>query len=512
MGRFSSDNRQNSRDIYSILAERDAKAKKKAAPPQAMPPVGQTPETVAPRPAAPQPAAPRPEKKAPRKGTKVFWLSCLIFVAVFYAATFIGLQVLKGWLVKFEAAQPTVKSQEVFDSLFGDPDWKTLYETAGLEAGSYEDADTFAAFMETKVGGEDLTFLETSAGLSGDKKYVVCLGDEKLGTFTLEDKNDAQGMTAVPDWQLSDVTFFLEGQETFRILMAEGNTAYINGIALTDDQVVARRTSQADAYLPTFAPKTRIQILEVKGLLTVPVVEIRDAEGQALEVTYDADTAIFSQVMSQEELPEERETLALTALKTYALYMSGKAGRGDVGKYFDKNSETYASIMAADLAWVQKGSDYTFTDESVTDYRTHGEEIFSVRVSVDLNITRKEDGTVKTTDITQSMFFAKNSSGDWVCYEMTAVDASEWLEEVRLVFLKDGEVLSDTFVDAESTFITCPLVTAPEGQTLKGWTVEAKDENGRPVLRLMFAPDENGRMDLPSGTVLIPMVLSPLFE
>ena len=248
------------------------------------------------------------------------------------------------------------------------------------------------------------------------------------------------------------------------------------------------------------------------GLLTVPTVEIRDAQGQALGVTYDAETGTFSQEMTAEELPEERRTLALKAIETYALYMSGKATRGDVGKYFDKNSETYASIMEADLNWVQKGSDYTFTDETVTDYRTHGEEIFSVRVSVDLNITRKEDGSVKTTDITQSMFFAKNASGDWVCYEMTAVDATVWLEEVRLVFMKDGEVLSDAFVDAESTTVICPLVSAPEGQTFKGWTVEAKDESGRPVLRLMFAPDENGVMNLPSGTVLIPMVLSPLFE
>jgi len=240
-------------------------------------------------------------------------------------------------------------------------------------------------------------------------------------------------------------------------------------------------------------------------------VEIRDAQGQSFDVTYDADTGTFSQEMPAEELPEERKDLALNALETYALYMSGKATKAQVGKYFDKNSETYASIMAADLNWVQKGSDYTFTDESVTDYRTHGEEIFSVRVSVDLNITRKEDGSVKTTDITQSMFFAKNSSGEWVCFEMTAVDAGLWLEEVRLVFMKDGEIISDTFVDAESTTVTCPLVTAPEGQTFKGWTVEAKDENGRPVLRLMFAPDENGVMNLPSGTVLIPMVLSPLF-
>ena len=504
MGKFSSNNRQDPRDIYSILAERETKSKKPASA-QAMPRMEQPRE-----PAAPQPV--QPKAKGPRKGTLAFWLGCLIFVFVFYAGTFIGLNFLKAWLVKFEAAQPTVKCQEVFDGLFADPDWKELYDLAGMEDGSYEGADAFAAFMEAKAGDSELSLLETSAGLSGDKKYVVWLGEEKLATFTLEDHNDSKGMAKVPDWQLGQVEFFLEGQERFRILMAEGNTAYVNGIALTDDQLVARRTSRADEYLPTFAPRTGLQILEVTGLLNTPTVEIRDAQGQALTVTYDAGSATFCQELAAEELPEERQTLALNALETYALYMSGKATKAQVGKYFDKNSDTYASIMDADLNWVQKGSEYTFTDKSVTDYRTHGEEIFSVRVSVDLNITRKEDSSVKTTDITQSMFFAKNSAGDWVCYEMTAVDASEWLEEVRLVFLKDGEVLSDTFVDAGSSSVTCPLVSVPEGKTFKGWTVEEKDENGQTVLRLVFSPDENGLMALPSGTVLTPMTLSPLFE
>lgn len=519
MGKFSSSNKNNPVDIYTILAEREAKSRKKpAVSAPAMAPMPMPEKAVIPKPIPrpipqpiPQPVAPE-GKKPSVMGTMIFWLCCLAFVFLFYVGTFVGLNFLRDWLVKFEAAQPTVKCQQVFDELFADPDWAALYQLSGMESAGYEGAEAFETYMDAKVAGQELTYLETSAGLSGDKKYVVWLGDEKLATFTLEDQNDAQGMTAVPDWQLGTVEFFLEGQERFRILLVEGSTAYVNGIALTEDQVVARRTSRADDYLPTFAPRTALQILEVNGMLTVPTVEIRDAQGQSVAVAYDAQTATFSQELPQEELPRDRQNLALKALETYALYMSGKATRADVGKYFDKTSETYASIMEADLNWIQKGSDYTFTDRSVTDYRTHGEDIFSVRVSVDLNITRKEDGSVKTTDITQSMFFAKNSSGDWLCYEMTAVDASQWLEQVRLVFTQDGQILSDAFVDADSASVSCPLLSVPEGKTFKGWTVEDRDEQGNPVLRLVFTPDDSGVMNLPAGTVLEPMVLSPFFE
>lgn len=510
MGKFSSGNRQNPTDIYTILAEREAKAKKKSGASAPMPRMETVREVPKPQEQPRQKSGPKAKRSV--KGTLIFYLCCLIFVFVFYVGTFIGLNFLRDWLVRFEAAQPTVKCQQVFDELFADPDWEKLYDLAGMEGSSYEGVEAFAAFMENKVGDAELTYLETSAGLSGDMKYVVWLGEEKLATFTLTDENNAQGMTTVPDWQLGKVEFFLEGQERFRIMMEEGYTAYVNGTALTDDQVVARRTSRADQYLPTFAPRTRLQILEVTGLLTTPTVEIRNTEGQSLGVTFDAETGTFSQELAQEELPEDRKALALKAIETYALYMSGKATRGDVGKYFDKNSDTYASIMDADLNWVQTGSDYTFTDEWVSDYRTHGEDIFSLRVSVDLNITRKEDGSVKTTDITQSMFFTQNSNGDWVCFEMTAVDATQWIEEVKLTFMKDGEILSQEFVDAESASVSCPLISVPEGKTFKGWTVEEKDEKGNTVLRLVFTPDETGIVTLTTGSILEPMTLSPLFE
>ena len=187
MGKFSSGNRKDPTDIYAILAEREAGTKKKPGSAQPRPqPVREMPAQprpmaqpqpvrempVQPRPVAQPQPEPAPRAKRSWKGTLIFYLCCLIFVFVFYVGAFIGLNFLKDWLVKFEAAQSTVKCQEVFDQLFADPDWEALYELAGMEAGSYEGVEAFASFMDAKVGDSELTYLETSAGLSGDKKYV----------------------------------------------------------------------------------------------------------------------------------------------------------------------------------------------------------------------------------------------------------------------------------------------------------------------------------------------------
>ena len=95
---------------------------------------------------------------------------------------------------------------------------------------------------------------------------------------------------------------------------------------------------------------------------------------------------------------------------------------------------------------------------------------------------------------------------------MTAVDVSKPVEQVRLTFQNGDTMLESNFYDADSTQITCPVVSAPEGKSFSGWMTEEKNESGNPVMNLVFQPDENGNAILPSGTTLHPMTLLPLFE
>ena len=55
---------------------------------------------------------------------------------MFFVGIFITLNWLNGWLGKYEAAQPTIKCQQVFDQLFANPDWAQLYRLAGDPTGT----------------------------------------------------------------------------------------------------------------------------------------------------------------------------------------------------------------------------------------------------------------------------------------------------------------------------------------------------------------------------------------
>ena len=95
---------------------------------------------VTPTPAA-EPTG-KKEKKTKYKGnktvTKVFYTCYFLMILLFCGGVFFAHGLLVDWLTKFEAAQPTVKSEEVFTELFAQPDWADLYDRSGMTDTVYE--------------------------------------------------------------------------------------------------------------------------------------------------------------------------------------------------------------------------------------------------------------------------------------------------------------------------------------------------------------------------------------
>ena len=112
-------------------------------------------------------------------------------------------------------AQPTTKSQEIFATLFSDPDWGSLYDIANVQDAAYETKESFIGYMQNTVGDTDLPYAETSTGLSDDKIYIVRLGDLKIAAFTLVNHNQSESQTEIADWRLGTLEFFVQYNESY---------------------------------------------------------------------------------------------------------------------------------------------------------------------------------------------------------------------------------------------------------------------------------------------------------
>ena len=106
--------------------------------------------------------------KIRRPGMPSWVALVLAFILLFCVGLGIAMNALNNWLVRFEASQPTAQCQAVFGELFAKPDWELIHALSNAP----EDisAEAYARYMEKKVGNTPLTYIETSAGLSGDKK------------------------------------------------------------------------------------------------------------------------------------------------------------------------------------------------------------------------------------------------------------------------------------------------------------------------------------------------------
>ena len=527
-GKFDSKNKRTTVDVSELVAQRNG------APSQEQPqrqPVRENPPRTNPartqqptrqqnvrqsqptrQPSGKRPPAtqtvPEKHRKGPRLGGVIFYTLYFMCILVFFVATFFGLQWLQGWLADYQAAQPTTKSQEVFDQLFSHPDWGALYDAAGIEDTPYEGKEQFVSYMENKVGDATLTFKETSAGLSGDKKYFVLLGDEKIASFTLSGQTAA--ITDIPDWELGSVELFFDRSETFYIQNVDGHTVEVNGVPLDDSHVIQIATTAAAERLPIGVTGTSTCTQEISDLMAVPTVTIFDKSGKSMEVSYDAETHTFTEQTEANTISDSEREAALNAAKTNCLFMIEKASKADIAKYFDTSSDVYSVIVNLGNLWVQDNNGYRFTKEEVSDYARYSDDLFSAHVVLNLNVTRK-DGTTKDFGYDQTLFFRKQDTGKWLVYDATNADVNAPVGKVRLTFMNGDTVLSSEFVKTDATELDTPLVSAPEGKVFIGWYRIDKYDNGT-TYTMAFDPDENGHVTIPNGTTLEPMTLYALFE
>lgn len=454
---------------------------------------------------------PTPEEQKSRKhsliGSIIFYSLYFLVIAAFVAGVFQGLDILEGWLERYEASQPYQKSQEVFDTLFKDPDWQAIYAMAGGEDTIYEDSNAYAAYMK-QYDAEEITYMETSAGLSGNKKYIVKAGNEKIATFTLT--GGAESQTEIPDWELGEVEIFFTRSESVTVEKFPGCTVYVNGVALDDSFTVQKVETVAEEYLPDGLHGYRMKTQFVSGFLVEPTVTVVDELGNDIAVQYDEEADIYRMILPAMEISEEEQAIVLNGAETYCKWMIRAVYSSALKNCFDVNSEIYTAVRTNET-WMQDYLSYEFGEKTVYDYYRYSDSLFTARVKLSLFVTRM-NGTVKEYTLDTNFFFTKNESGHYLITNMTNVDIQEKKEQVRLTFVDGNSTLDSFFVEADTHQLTLPGVTVPEGKKFSGWVKQEDDGNGKVTLTVVFTPDENGTVYLPEDSVLTPMTLYTLFE
>lgn len=435
----------------------------------------------------------------------LFYKVLLGLVLVLLAAfCYVRFGLLRPWLTRFEAAQPKHTSQEVFADLFSPADWGRVYDLAGLDSAVYGDREGFARSMEELTSGQELTLVETSAGLSGGRRYIVKAGSDSVAAFTLAGGETEEGETV---WELDKVELLLGQTGTVSVRAPEGWSVLVNGVRLGEDCVAQTVETAAERYLPEGVHGRRAVLWQTQAsAIRQAEVTVLDGEGKAAPLRCE-DGRFTAEEPAREPDGEARDAL-LGAARTYARYMIREADSQQLRRYFDSESQIYETIRSSEI-WINNTAGHSFENEEVSEYYRYSPELFSARVKMDLNV-RRTNGTLKGYHV-DSTFFFRQTAGGWRAYEMTNVDVQREITRTRLIFMDGREEAGRLFVSSEERDFTPPEVTAPAGRRFTGWAV--RERSGESVIMTVrFRPEADGTSSLPAGWVPEPMTLYAVFE
>ena len=436
-------------------------------------------------------AAEREEKL--RRNARRFYRTYFIITALLLCGLFIAMIPLRNWLVRFETTQPDHQSQQVFNNLFAQQDWGKVYDAAKMEDSTFEDRDDFIYYMQAKVSAaenKEISYYETSAGLSKDHKYIVTLGQEKIAVFTLTGGVDPE--TEKTDWSMNSLQLTIDRNCSVSIQKLPGYTVLINGKEVSDDYIVRNISTKAEEYLPEGVHGFHMQELYVDGLMTNPTVEVLDTNKNTVPMIYSvADNSYKLDLPVAEATSAERDVI-LGAAKANGLFAIRAISTGELSKHFDSTTQIYKDLCNTPT-FIQSYASYRF-DESVTgisDFYRYNDELFSARVTLQLDITRK-NGTVKSLEMNTTYLFTKDSYGNYKVTNITNVNLQEQTEQVRLTFDCDGVILDSMLVDTTANTVTLPQPTIPDGQVLLGWATRTVESDGKITMDILFVPNEDG--------------------
>lgn len=460
-------------------------------------------------------AAERERKRKKKRNSMIFYSIYFACIVIIISMFLFLMTPLHNWLVKFEASQPDTQCQQVYDLLFADPDWGVLYDLAGLEATEFEGKDEFIHYMNVKTANAknpELTFSETSAGLSGNHKYLVYLDEEKIASFMLNDVTPEGAEYS--QWQLGTVELFFTRQQSTMVERLPGHTVLINGVALSNDYTVRTVYTKSEEYLPEGVHGYYLEYQYIDGLLVHPkTVEVIDPNGNAVPLIFDMNQNIYKLDLPEPaQMTAEEEKIVLDAAKANALYAIRAINAGDLRKHFDPNTQIYKDICNTPT-FIQSYASYAFKEDafSVSDFYRYSEDLYCARVTLQLDITRT-NGSVKSLEMNTTYFLTRNATGTYLVTNITNVELQEVIDLVRLSFVVNGEQMEARFANVNSDTVAVPRPIPPEGQVFKGWATQTIGEDGKITRTIVFIPGEGGISPVPTDLTLEPMTLYAVFE
>ena len=364
------------------------------------------------------------DKRPPSYGRAIprFYVIYLICVAAALSLILIACAVVRVRLAEYEDAQPKYVAEEAFETYFSPINYDRLLAEARYDAG-FATGDAVREYLETEIGGAELTWSVGSSGGQADVKYIVKAGRKQIGSI---------GLTTAPEttkhgfrtYDLSYVELNLRPEAIpGGILTFAAPVDYVvtlDGVELTEEQ-------RTDTYLdpdalehyPDGVSGLEYAVYTLPGLKELPrEISVKNPFGGESEVSFDREASAYvAGPAYSQELADKHSQFVTDAVTGYAAYMNRVPGfeLPNIRKYFDQSSKLYKAIQLTTYdRWISPASAHEISDLEVGEFYAHSEDTFSCHISFTQVVQRQYQ---QSMDVIDMYVFVHRTNSGWRIYE-----------------------------------------------------------------------------------------------
>lgn len=366
----------------------------------------------------------------------LFWILYALFIVAFAVFWFELIKYVKNQLVVYEAAQPKYVVEKAINDL-------EFSNFAGLEfekVGSrFENPDYYRDTYVSSLKGRTLTYEESATSFDTKSPvYNIYAGDEHVADITLHETSSEQLMfiLSIQQWEIKEIKpVYSTISREVTVTVPSNCKVFVNGLELSEAELTdkSREYSGFD-YVKKYVTMPCEVTYHVTGLVTEPVVAIRDAYGNDVTASVDGSTyrVLLEDVAKPSEIPSDIADMVLKNAKDWTNFFSTdlegcRSSVACLAHMFPEDSDylTLANNYRKHDMWMYSKHDTPeFVGEKLSNYIVYSDDCFSVDVYFE-----KKMFLVKTkanrVDVTNATHYYVKIDGKWVIADMLDIISGE---------------------------------------------------------------------------------------
>ena len=287
-----------------------------------------------------------------------------------------------------------------------------IIEDYAVSANKFESQDALISAYTALVDGKEITYVEDSDYREGTPVYDLKAGGITVSKVTLS--SDRKGAFGFKKWEISDINIYdyMYSSKTITISAPEGAKVMVNGIEVDDSYITATGEVPAllanvTSYLTKVPTNTTYTI---PGFFETPTVTATDASGEELSVNASGNNYSIGKTASSDFVatmdPYITDIMELYGKKYINI-------GGSMMAYLIEGAPFEQNVTLSNTYWYPSEyiKDYSFSNESISNYVIYSDECFSVDIYFDLTVNFS-NASYKTQNENADMTWVFIKEGD----------------------------------------------------------------------------------------------------